>query len=520
MEQTLLKSIKLEQAQTLFAKNQRISAAIASVLNEEMANAADELVELAEEILHQMAAVAIAHYLGQPRQMGVYNDFLIQLFNSSGHDYNAGPIYRWAANMVREVEDFRHSARGAFFWDGNGEKEVLCNRVHRLAELRNAVMHGFFVLPPDRNREEADHIGALLLDLHACRFFDVPARFHFFSQSAYTGRWNVTAESQWDAFQLDTPFAQLARQILEERTAEFWQHERSIGALGEASKAPAAVRTFYEGNTTGAFACWVHPKSKKYQHMYADIAAWLYAQPGVVTIAYRMNGNGISYTGQFLLQRLQDVLDPDGKINTKNKKPADWLPAMRKAVKEKVVVLVEGIHCALFSPHHITQFVQLLQQNNILLVAVGLHHRALDRYFNESKVFDDPEKVVLPELKEVIDNLQNYLRFKGPSRERADERADAQALENLLESMHQELKAKGKIVARRFADEYQVNIEYVHEIMDVLAPWLPLSYEKFEADTVDERFGLPNEMTEVTAIYLALGRRDLKLEYTHKVLKI
>jgi hypothetical protein len=86
--------------------------------------------------------------------------------------------------------------------------------------------------------------------------------------------------------------------------------------------------------------------------------------------------------------------------------------------------------------------------------------------------------------------------------------------------MHQELKAKGKIVARRFADEYQVNIEYVHEIMDVLAPWLPLSYEKFEADTVDERFGLPNEMTEVTAIYLALGRRDLKLEYTHKVLKI
>jgi len=68
MEQTLLKSIKLEQAQTLFVKNQRISAAIASVLNEEMANAADELVELAEEILHQMAAVAIAYYLDERRK--------------------------------------------------------------------------------------------------------------------------------------------------------------------------------------------------------------------------------------------------------------------------------------------------------------------------------------------------------------------------------------------------------------------------------------------------------------------
>jgi hypothetical protein len=86
--------------------------------------------------------------------------------------------------------------------------------------------------------------------------------------------------------------------------------------------------------------------------------------------------------------------------------------------------------------------------------------------------------------------------------------------------MHQELKAKGKIVARRFADEYQVNIEYVHEIMDVLAPWIYLSHEEFEADTVDDHFGFPDEITEVTAIYQAVGRRDLKLEYTHKVLKI
>ena len=83
-----------------------------------------------------------------------------------------------------------------------------------------------------------------------------------------------------------------------------------------------------------------------------------------------------------------------------------------------------------------------------------------------------------------------------------------------------ELKEKGQLVARRFADEQQVNIEYVHEIMDVLAPWIPLTRLPFEADTFDELYGYPVDMTEVTPIYLALGRRDLKLEYTHKVLTI
>lgn len=508
------------EARNLFQHNPRIASAIDAALSEEEAYAADELVELAEKILHQMAAVAVAHYLGQPKQMEVYNDFLIQLFNSSGHDYNAGPIYRWAANMVREVEEFRSSARGAFFWEVEGEKEVLCKRVHRLAELRNAVMHGFFVLPPERNREEANHMGALLLDLHACGFFDIPAEFHFFSHKAFTGHWNVTAESQWSAFETDTRFGQLTRRILQERTEEFWRLERSISEQGKATNAPSEVRAFVECNTGKAFACWVHPKAIEHQHLYADIAAWLYGQPGVITIAYRINDEGVSYTGQFLLQRLQELLDPERKVKTKDKKPADWLPAMRKAVKEKVVVLVDGIHRALFSPQHITQFNQLLQQSNIILVAVGQHHRALDRYFNASKVCGTPEKTVLPELNECIANLHNYLRFKGPSRERADERSDAQALEKLLESMLLELKEKGQLVARRFADAQQVNIEYVHEIMDVLAPWIPLRREKFEADTVDELYGYPVDMTEVTPIYLALGRRDLKLEYTHKVLSL
>ena len=65
---------------------------IAAVNSEDPSYAADELVELAEEILQQIAAVGMLQYLNFAPQKEVYNDFLIQLFNSSGHDYNAGPL--------------------------------------------------------------------------------------------------------------------------------------------------------------------------------------------------------------------------------------------------------------------------------------------------------------------------------------------------------------------------------------------------------------------------------------------
>ena len=58
---------------------------IQAVLEEEDSYAADELVELSEEILSQLAAIGFAVYLQQPNQKSVYNDFLINLFTSDGN---------------------------------------------------------------------------------------------------------------------------------------------------------------------------------------------------------------------------------------------------------------------------------------------------------------------------------------------------------------------------------------------------------------------------------------------------
>ncbi len=97
--------MKNEQLKELSQKSLPISIkrSIDQVLNEDEAYVADELVELSELILLELAALGFAAYLIQPKQKSVYNDFLLQLFTTNSHAYNAGPLFRWAANMIKDI---------------------------------------------------------------------------------------------------------------------------------------------------------------------------------------------------------------------------------------------------------------------------------------------------------------------------------------------------------------------------------------------------------------------------------
>ena len=103
MEQKTLSSTALVNTINYYLPNS-VKHKIYLCINEDASYAADELVELAEEILSQLASIGFATYLKQPNQKSVYNDFLINLFTSSGHSYNAGPLYKWATNMIKDAE--------------------------------------------------------------------------------------------------------------------------------------------------------------------------------------------------------------------------------------------------------------------------------------------------------------------------------------------------------------------------------------------------------------------------------
>jgi hypothetical protein len=279
MPPPLLHAPALQQALAVLQPprlRQRIEAALA----EEEAYAADELVELAEELLHHLAAVGIAHYLWKAPQKEVYNDFLLQLFNGGGHDLNAGPLYRWAANMVRECPAMEASPLRAFFWERTADgREVLAARVNRLSDLRNQVMHGFF------------------------------------------------------------------------NAAHTLPH-------------PSSVPT----------------------------------------------------------------------------------PAQRRTA------------------------------------------------------------------------MHNVLRFKGPFADRSEDRAEVEDLHHIVDLLCGALQQGRTVVAHRFAEEHQLPIEPMHEAFTLLAPWVHPGRIPFAEDAVHELYGYPLDLTEASPIYLALGRRDLTLEYQHRIL--
>ena len=207
----------------------RLIQKIEAVQSEDDAYAADELVELGEEILSQLAAMGIAVYLHQPRQKEVFNDFLISLFLSNGHAYNAGPLYRWAANMIKEVEGTDAELLKPFFWQEKDGKQVLNESVHHLASLRNAVMHGFFVLPPERNREEAQKMEAILEQITGAGLFDKAfGNFHFLDQNGFNGHWNITHSESWEQFADCHAFGELAKRVSHEYSENFRTEEQAF----------------------------------------------------------------------------------------------------------------------------------------------------------------------------------------------------------------------------------------------------------------------------------------------------
>ena len=503
---------KLFQDQFPFIPN-RIKEKIEGLIEEEDQYAADELVELAEEILHQIAAVGVSYYLNSDRQKEVYNDFLLQLFNSSGHEYNAGPIFRWTANMIKDLEGEMPQEHFQFFWK-EGE---LCSEVHHLAMLRNEVMHGFFVLPPERNLKEAKAMVTLLQRLNETAFFNGNHEYHFISAEGFSGHWNITDDAQWEALKGSHSFGQLCERIQQESTDEFWRKQDAVFQVVKV-EIPLAIQDFVLKNGRGAMGIWFHPNDDSVDDWYTSIGTWL-KQQKIDLVAYQLYDQGLSYTGGFLLNRLIQVLNENGGDIPRNRKSDEILKKIRKENnRKKVVVLVKQIDVAMFSPQHLTKLFNFLYENNILLLAIGSHYEHFNGYFNTSITMDYPKES--PTYPAGIKALHNYLRFKGPSKERAEEREAVTSLEQILEKVSVELSNGQSLYARRFADEHGYDIEMVHEIFALLHPWVNTKREVFEADTVDELYGFPSTMTEVTPIYLALGRRDLKLEYQHKVISL
>jgi hypothetical protein len=85
------------------------------------------------------------------------------------------------------------------------------------------------------------------------------------------------------------------------------------------------------------------------------------------------------------------------------------------------------------------------------------------------------------------------------------------------------LEDKKSVIARQLADVEKVNIELINEALYILYPYFKydqsVNDNNYIKDDLDELYGFPKTQTETSSIFLTLGRRDIDLEYKHKILK-
>ena len=493
---------------------------IQNVLNEEDAYAADELVELGEEILCQLAAFGFATYLQQPKQKEVYNDFLINLFTSKGHDYNAGPLYRWAANMLLEAEGEMAEKLRPFFWEQKEGKLVLNHKIHHLASLRNEVMHGFFVLPPERNNEEAEKMASVLESLMSANLFEQNwGTFHFLNEKGFNGKWNITEEA-WQQFNNCYAFGTLAERIRFEYGEEFNIEEKKLAhtAVKPNTDLNNLITEFLAKNKKGALSIWHRPNDESSLEAYRSTVQLIEKENLIVY--YTLHETGITYTSGFLIRQIIKVLAEETKQNKYNSEPLKAVKDLKTKTGKRLVVILNQVHIGLFNKDHVLQLANELFDLEIPLICIGEHYTYLDRFFNKSHTIVSP--TFIPAETQWKKSLHNYLRFKGQNKELKSDAEDYQLLETIINKMLEALSKNELIVARRFADAdaNDFPIEFVHECFAALNPYFNSSSQEFEKDVIDELYEFPIEIKESSQIFLSLGRRDIKLEYKHKVLNL
>jgi hypothetical protein len=225
----------------------------------------------------------------------------------------------------------------------------------------------------------------------------------------------------------------------------------------------------------------------------------------------------VTYFSSFLLHQVIQSLAEHTKETKINKDPLKALKELRAKCTLKPVIILNSVHISLFNDKHLLKLANVFFENDILLIGFGVHHPYLNRYFNKS--IDCKAEAFIPTEKQWKVTLENYLRFKTNENSSSDS-SDTELLTKIIKKMLATLKKGTSIVAREFADANNFPMEFVHECFAILHPYLNLSNKYFEVDEIDELYEFPIEIKESSRIFLTLGRRDIKLEYQHKILSL
>lgn len=494
----------------------RIALAVDAVRKEDDALAADELVWLGEEILLHLAALGLAAYLSQNKQEEAHNDFVVNLFLAEAHSYNAGPIWRTVAHMVKSAEGDCTRILTPFFWQ-NGELDP---DVNHAAELRNQVMHGFFVLPPETNLQEGKNMAAILDRMGEAGLFSLWIdEYHFLRRElgvvGFSGRWRVFADvGEWKTLEKCDLFGAKARRVRLENEGAFLEKESE--ALCGVIPCPEAVRRL-SGRTreAGEAILLSHRPDRDGLDLHAAGVGELLKQ-GFEVVHFRIDPKGAAFTRDFVEQTFRSRAT---ELKIRSKKGLKWYSKARESgeIAKPWALAIHGIHWATGHPRHLLSTIQTILEAGILCLGTGWPLEEVAGRMHTVEHFGVP---MMPDANMVEVMLANRVRFREPSMVLGEQKLYFVELHAVVNDLLLSMKEEGEVVARRFADRHGHHIHLVHEAMMVLSASMHLERRSFHQCEMAEEYPFPSEMNESTRLYLTLGRHDLHLGYRHRVLTL
>ena len=497
----------------------RLKDKMLEVCNEQKAYVADEILLLSEEILSQVAAYGVCLYLqhGENLQTEKNNDYILHdLFLNEGHQ-NAGPIFYRVCNIIQEINSSLSDLQKELFESGS----IIYNDLNKLAEFRNTLMHGFFKLPAERNLEIVKEIQVILEKLlNHYEIFKQKGDFHFWKKEGFKGHWNIQDNNDWDNLAGDlTPFEKLASRSNDElHSADFVNsvsvnHDPSSGLEQKGEVEGFITR---ESDFKESLYVQFHPVEKKRQNeFYANTFKLLNERTDLKIISYSIDSQGIGYTAYLLFHKICKAVD----ISMPKKDMKDKIVKAVKKEKKKIVILINNIHLLPFASDHITSLMKFFKESGIYFIGIGWEYEHLNSNFSQKlKLRKDRNEI--PEEKEIQQLIKNHTRHRGPY----EGEDDFKNLNGVIHLICKKIKNNQPVIARQLADFEKIDIELINEALYILYPYL--KYDQNGEDNIyikdepDELYEFPKNQTETSSIFLILGRRDIDLEYKHKILKL
>ena len=501
----------------------RLRNRIYDVCDEKTQYVADELLLLSEEILSQVSAYGVCLYLekGEKLQTERNNDYILhELFLNERHQ-NAGPVFFNVCKIVEAIND----KLSAHEFEPFQESSPIHQELKKLAVFRNSLMHGFFKLPGEKNLEIIDDIHTLLLELDKLKVFSYTSDVHFWQPDKLDFKWYIEDDVSWDKLANKTTFfGILAGRAKEELNSNDFVNNvplREEISLEESKE--NELERFLSENQSNDFkeSLYVqfHSEDKKNQDTFYEWAfTYLSKKAHFKVISFGINSSGISYTSYLLFKVLCKQLGLPWPRKDVKGKMLQGVKSYQKKEKKQVLILVNNIHLVPFASDHMTELLKFFKDAKVRFIGIGHEYEHLSSMFSQRLDFRDGKNSI-PDHKELEYLLANHTRHRGPF----EQDKEYPKLKELLRLICDRLKAKKPVIARQLADEEKVNVELVNEALYILYPYFKYDQSgqenNYENDEPDEMFGFPKRQTETTSILLTLGRRDIELEYKHKILK-